>query len=129
MEHAPECKFKISDFPFTSNKFSPFNSQNTFLTRKVIENYFLFPHVGRMDDIWASYYAEAKGYKVVYNNPSVYQKRNIHDLTKDMEKEIIGYKNNLNLIKIIKKNPDNIKKFLPENSWKAFKLYKKILQK
>ena len=129
MEHAPECKFKISDFPFTSNKFSPFNSQNTFLTREVIENYFLFPHVGRMDDIWASYYAEAKGYKVVYNNPSVYQKRNIHDLTKDMEKEIIGYKNNLNLIKIIKKNPDNIKKFLPENSWKAFKLYKKILQK
>ena len=129
MEHAPEWKFKISDFPFTSNKFSPFNSQNTFLTRKVIENYFLFPHVGRMDDIWASYYAEAKGYKVVYNNPSVYQKRNIHDLTKDMEKEIIGYKNNLNLIKIIKKNPDNIKKFLPENSWKAFKLYKKILQK
>ena len=83
-----------------------------------------------MDDIWASYYAEAKGYKVVYNNPSVYQKKeNIHDLTKDMEKEIIGYKNNLNLIKIIKKNPDNIKKFLPENSWKAFKLYKKILQK
>ena len=37
-----------------------------------------------MDDIWASYYVEAKGLKVVYNKPSVYQLRNEHDLTKDM---------------------------------------------
>jgi len=94
-----------------------------------MEHYFLFPHIGRMDDIWASYYVEAKGFKVLYNKPSVYQQRNVHDLTKDMKKEYIGYENNLNLIKELKKNPNNIKKFLPEKSWKAFKLYQQILKK
>ncbi len=129
MEHAPECKFKNSIFPFTSNKPSPFNSQNTFLKRRVIKHYFLYPHIGRMDDIWASYYVEAKGFKILYNKPSVYQQRNIHDLTKDMKKEYIGYENNLDLIRELKKNPNNIKNFLPEKSWAAFKLYQKILNK
>ena len=129
MEHAPECKFQTSVFPFTSNKMSPFNSQNTYLKRKVMEHYFLFPHIGRMDDIWASYYVEAKGFKVLYNKPSVYQQRNVHDLTKDMKKEYIGYENNLNLIKELKKNPNNIKKFLPKKSWDAFKLYQQIIKK
>ena len=129
MEHAPECKFQTSVFPFTSNKMSPFNSQNTYLKRKVMEHYFLFPHIGRMDDIWASYYVEAKGFKVLYNRPSVYQKRNVHDLTTDMKKEYIGYEHNLNLIRELKKNPNNIQKFLPKKSWDAFKLYQKILKK
>ncbi len=127
MEHAPECKFKLTNFPFTANKPSPFNSQNTYIKRSVIKHYFLFPHIGRMDDIWASYYVEAKGYKALYNKPSVYQKRNLHDLTKDMKKEFIGYENNLNLIRELKKNPNNIKKFLPKKSWEAFKVYQKLL--
>ena len=59
MEYAPECKFDNNYFPFSSNKFSPFNSQNTFLSKKVLKDYFLFPHIGRMDDIWASYYVES----------------------------------------------------------------------
>ncbi len=129
MEHAPECKFQTSVFPFTSNKMSPFNSQNTYLTRKVMKHYFLFPHVGRMDDIWASYYVEAKGFKVLYNKPSVYQQRNVHDLTIDMKKEYIGYEHNLKLIRELKKDPNNIKKFLPKKSWDAFKLYQQILKK
>ena len=82
-----------------------------------------------MDDIWASYYVEAKGYNILYNKPSVYQQRNVHDLTKDMKKEYIGYENNLNLIRELKKNQNNIKKFLPKKSWDAFKLYQKILKK
>jgi hypothetical protein len=129
MEHAPECRFQNSFFPFTANKFSPFNSQNTYLKRKVMKHYFLFPHIGRMDDIWASYYVEAMGFKVLYNKPSVYQQRNVHDLTKDMKKEYIGYEHNLNLIKELKKDPKNIKKFLPKKSWEAFKIYQKILKK
>ncbi len=129
MEHAPECKFKTSTFPFTSNKPSPFNSQNTYLKRRVIKHYFLFPHIGRMDDIWASYYVEAKGFKVLYNKPSVYQQRNIHDLTKDMKKEYIGYEHNLSLLRALKRNPNNIKKFLPKKSWRAFKLYQEIINK
>ena len=128
MEHLPECNFKKNIFPFSSNKFSPFNSQNTFIKRKVIKDYFLFPHIGRMDDIWASYYVQSKGFRVIYNKPSVYQKRNVHDLTKDMEKEYIGYKNNYILIKSILQNPNNIKRFLPKRSWDAFKIYKSILK-
>ena len=125
MEHAPICKFERNIFPFSSNKFSPFNSQNTFLSRKIIKDYFLFPHIGRMDDIWASYYVESLGYKVAYNKASVYQERNIHDLTIDLKKEIIGYENNLNLLNDLKNSPKNIFNYLPERSKEAFKLYQK----
>ena len=34
---------------------SPFNSQNTALSAKIIPAYPLSPKVGRYDDIWASY--------------------------------------------------------------------------
>jgi hypothetical protein len=54
MEHAPECDFDSAAFPIASNKLSPFNSQNTFLAGDVLGDYFLYPHIGRMDDIWAS---------------------------------------------------------------------------
>lgn len=123
MEHHPVCKFKNKYFPFSSNKVSPFNSQNTFLTRKVLPHYFLFPHIGRMDDIWASYYVFFKGFKVIYNKASVFQKRNQHDLTKDMLNEYIGYENNLNLIKDLKKNPNKIFNYIPKKSKLAFLKY------
>jgi len=124
MEHYPECNFKKKFFPFSSNKMSPFNSQNTFISKKVLKDYFLYPHIGRMDDIWASYYVQSKGFKVIYNKPSVYQKRNVHDLTKDMMKEIIGYEKNLSLVESLLKNPENISKFLPYKSMKAFDIYR-----
>jgi hypothetical protein len=80
-----------------------------------------------MDDIWASYYIYSLGYKVVYSRPSVYQKRNVHNLIKDMKQEYLGYENNLDLIKNLKKNPNNIIKFLPKKSYEAFMYYKKII--
>ena len=123
MEHHPNCKFKEKYFPFASNKVSPFNSQNTFISKKVLPHYFLFPHIGRMDDIWASFYVLSRGFKVVYNKASVFQKRNEHDLTKDMLKEFIGYENNLNLIKDLKKNINNINSYIPERSRLAFLKY------
>ena len=125
MEHFPNCKFKDSYFPFSSNKISPFNSQNTFISKKVLPHYFLFPHIGRMDDIWASFYILSKGFKVTYNKASVFQKRNVHDLTVDMVKEFIGYENNLKLIKDLKKNPNNISSYIPKKSKLAFELYQK----
>tara|TARA_B100001173_G_scaffold271493_1_gene249467 strand:- start:2569 stop:3492 length:924 start_codon:yes stop_codon:yes gene_type:complete len=125
MEHHPNCKFKNKYFPLASNKISPFNSQNTFISKKVLPHYFLFPHIGRMDDIWASFYVISKGFKVVYNKASVFQKRNEHDLTKDMLKEFIGYENNLNLIKDLKKNINNINSYIPERSRLAFLRYQK----
>ena len=125
MEHHPNCKFKNKYFPLASNKISPFNSQNTFISKKVLPHYFLFPHIGRMDDIWASFYVISKGFKVVYNKASVFQKRNEHDLTKDMLKEFIGYENNLNLIKDLKKNINNINAYIPARSRLAFLRYQK----
>ena len=89
----PECKFKNKYFPFFSKKISPFNSQNTIISRKVAFDYFLFPHIGRMDDIWASFYVLSKGHKVIYSKPTVYQDRNIHNLIKDFKNEVIGYVN------------------------------------
>jgi len=125
MEHAPECNFDPSLFPIASNKISPFNSQNTFIRGSMLKDYFLFPHVGRMDDIWASYYVQAKGHKVVYGKPSVYQARNEHDLVRDMKQEYLGYENNLNLVRELAIAPEEILNYLPEQSIRAFNLYRR----
>ena len=126
MEHAPECMFEEKYFPMSSNKLAPFNSQNTFISGKLLHEYFLFPHVGRMDDIWASYYLQAKtGAKVVYGKPSVYQMRNPHDLVKDMKQEYLGYENNLRIVNELPSDPDAIWKYVPEESRRAFDLYRR----
>ena len=125
--YSPTCSFKKNYFPFFSNKVSPFNSQNTLLNRSIIKDYFLFPHIGRMDDIWASYYVASKKYKIVYAEPTVFQKRNKHNYITDFNLEILGYRKNVELIKSLKKNPENIKKFLPQKSIKAFDEWKKII--
>lgn len=127
LEHKPECKFEDNYFPFTSNTFSPFNSQNTFINRKAAGDYFLFPHVGRMDDIWAAYYVLSKGNRVIYNKPTVYQARNVHNLIEDMKKEYIGYENNLSLITDLKMNSEKILNYLPERSIAAWKVYRSLL--
>ncbi len=123
----PNCKFKNKKFPFFSNKISPFNSQNTFISRKILIDYFLFPGIGRMEDIWASYYVSAKKHKVIYDEPTVFQLRNKHDLLRDFDDEYLGYKNNMKLIYEILKNPDRIHNFLPKNSSKAFDEWKRII--
>lgn len=125
MEHAPDCKFDESFFPMASNKMSPFNSQNTFMSGRLLKDYFLFPHIGRMDDIWASYYVQARGYKVVYGKPSVYQDRNEHDPVRDMKQEYLGYENNLNIVNNLAVDPERIHNYLPEQSIQAFYLYRK----
>lgn len=79
-----------------------------------------------MDDIWAAYYVQSLGFKVVFNNATVYQARNYHNIYDDFNKEIIGYKNNLNLIFNLKKNSKLIKRFLPKKSYQALKVYEKL---
>ena len=98
LTYMPEVSFGVKE-PFFSSQISPFNSQNTFLAREVIPYYMMLPHVGRMDDIWASYLVQEKfPNSVIYNSPSVYQDRNKHDIIEDLEKEIIGYRNTLDFI-------------------------------
>jgi hypothetical protein len=127
LEHRPNCEFNNSCFPFSSNKISPFNSQNTVISRNVAMEYFLYPHIGRMDDIWASYYVQSKGFKVIYNKPTVFQDRNEHNLIVDMKKEYVGYENNLQLLKDLNSNPDNIHRYIPEKSYAAWGEYRKLI--
>lgn len=72
---------------------APFNSQNTFIHRCVFPQYSVWPGIGRMDDIWASYYV-GRTFRdnIVYSKASVYQERNPQDLVRNLENECIGYR-------------------------------------
>jgi len=113
----PLVKFNIVN-PYMGNTITPFNSQNTFLTREMIKNYMVFPFVGRMDDIWGGYTLQQNSNcNVVFNKASVYQERNLQDLITNLEKEVIGYRNTNNLLNGTYK--------LPKNVEDVYNLYKK----
>lgn len=123
----PCVKFNITT-PYMGDKIGPFNSQNTILTRKCFPHYCVLPHVGRMDDIFASYLLLSKypNVNVVYNKASVYQARNVQDLTVNMRKEYIGYENALELIDRLQKNGGNIEDvggIIPKETVEFYKIY------
>lgn len=123
----PEVKFEHKK-PYAGFKHGPFNSQNTFLHRSVMRDYFMFPHIGRMDDIWASYYLQAKHPKsVAYGTATVYQERNPHDLSKDLEAELLGYKHSLEFYNSIHEDTEHWPDFMPTKAIAAFKRYQEIL--
>ncbi len=127
---APEVKFKPSMIEFGSDKPGPFNSQNTFLSRKLFPDYFLFPHIGRMDDIWAAYYIQRKfPDSVIYAKASVLQDRNEHDLSIDLERELIGYRHSLDFANWCY-GPEGVAppEFLPEQTQKAFEVYRTLFK-
>jgi len=98
----PIVKFKPFE-PFTTKQLTPFNSQNTFLHRSVLKYYSVFPYTGRMDDIWGSYVMQHHfPNSVIFAKASVYQARNPQDLVKNLENEIIGYRNTLQLLHNLK---------------------------
>jgi hypothetical protein len=128
MEHAPDCTFDPKLFPIASRKPSPFNSQNTFLKASVIPHYFMFPFVGRMDDIWASFYVQSRGFKVIYGKASVTQVRSGHDLTKDMKAEYMGYEMNDKMAKSITEYPSTLLSYFPPKSLDAFYRYQECFE-
>jgi hypothetical protein len=79
-----------------------------------------------MDDIWASYYLESMGLNVVYNEATVFQDRNIQDLTKNLTMEFIGYEKTKDLLPALKENHENFKDFLPEHSQQFMNKYLSI---
>jgi len=129
MEHAPECKFDSAPFPMASNKMSPWNSQNSFVKMDVLKDYFQFPFIGRMDDIWASYYCQARGFQLVFNKASVYQERNVQDLTRNLRDEFLGYEHNLKLLDDLNRDPESILAYVPGRSAWAFELYRRHFRK
>jgi len=81
----------------------PFNSQNTAFDVSVLPAMYLVTmldtvrqrRIGRMDDIWMSYFVRAIGDRlggaVTYGPPLVVQDRNPHDYVRDLSEEIAGY--------------------------------------
>ncbi len=136
MTLAPDCEFDPVHFPFSANKIGPFNSQNTFLAARVLKDYCMFPFVGRMDDIWPSFYAQALGYKVVWNRASVRQQRlpvtagsnpnaGGGGHIANMKGEYLGYENNLEIVKRLPSDPEAIWEYCPGRTRRAFELYRK----
>ncbi len=81
-------------FTLQNGTWSPFNSQNTGMSRAVLPAYFLSPFIGRYDDIWASYIVrkitDHLGELVLYGTPIVNQERNPHNYFKDYDTERMG---------------------------------------
>lgn len=126
MMYKPNCSFNHFNFPFTSNKISPFNSQNTFISSDLLKDYFLFLDQGRMHDIWASYYLQYKrNVRPIYCKPSVYQKRNKHNLVTDLCNEMVGLKYTSLIIKSMNKKKFRMQNFFSKRAIEAFKLYRK----
>jgi hypothetical protein len=76
-----------------------------------------------MDDIWGGYYLESLGFKVVYNKATVFQDRNVQNLTKNMIDEYLGYEKTYNLLVDLKKDSNKLFEYLPEKSREILKIY------
>jgi len=125
----PCVKFDTQS-PYMSPVISPFNSQNTFLVRDCFPTYCVMPFVGRMDDIFGAYLLQAKkpDVTVVYNKASVYQARNVQDLTVNLTKEYIGYEHALELVERWQKNGGDIKDtggIIPKETVEFYDIYQK----
>ena len=125
MQFKPDVVFDPGSFPLASNKLGPFNSQNTFVSPDWLGAYFLFPFVGRFVNIWTAYYVQAHGAKLVYGPPTVRQDRNVHDLTKDLAAEFVGYEHTLALLERLYEDPIAIFDFMPERSALSYKACRK----
>jgi len=81
---------------------APFNTQATMIRGELAPALFMWPHVGRYDDIWASYVyrkiADKRGYGAYYGRPAVHQDRNEHNLLSDLQAEMFGMRMNERVI-------------------------------
>ena len=81
---------------------TPINSQNTAYRRDLAPLGFVLPHVGRYDDIWASYIAlkclRHTDDMILFGSPHVRQQRNPHNLVKDLKAELLGMEWTLPLV-------------------------------
>lgn len=79
--------------------YSAFNSQATMWTRDWAPVMAVLPHIGRFDDIFASFIFARLGwtYNTAYfiGEPVMRQDRNEHNLVKDLEAEVWGMRNSL----------------------------------
>ena len=97
-------------FPYTTISKTVFNSQNTFIHRSCLPNYAVLAKADRMDDIWGGIIFQEKTYSsIVFNKPSVYQRRNYHNIVNDLERELLGYYKTIELLNA--KNSDSFNEY------------------
>jgi len=127
--YEPKVAFTGIDRPFASNKLSPFNSQNTFLSRRVIPHYMNYCGVGRCDDILGGYFVQLLfPQSLIYNKASVVQERNHHDIFTDLAQELYGYSNTMRLLSKWRQEfnkTDPVPTGMPEHSVDLYSLYRK----
>ena len=121
----PKCEISSKVFPFTTDILTIFGSKNTFIHRSVVKDYFIFPFVGRMGDIWASMHISALGYNIVYNRPSAVHRRITNNMVDDLMDELLGYYKNIVISgKMSVSNGKSLYDFLPTETLEAFNEYK-----
>lgn len=93
--NAPDVEGISSSAVLEPGTWAPFNTQSTAFTYEVAPLLQVLVGVGRYDDIWASYVArrvlDDVDLRVKYGFPLVEQRRNQHDLIKDLGAELLGY--------------------------------------
>lgn len=122
-----ETTFVSGSKKYASTKPMPFNSQNTTLTRDAMKDYFCFPGVGRMDDIYGAYVCQARGHRVVFGEPTVFQKRNEHDIIADMKAEMHGYEHCAELVTALATDREAWRGILPSVSADAWDRYRELV--
>lgn len=95
MVNAPDVyAVSYGDVTLAPGTWAPFNTQNTAVAWEAAPLLMCLPHVGRYDDIWASYIARSimdeRNWLVRYGHPYVKQVRNEHDLMRDLQAELYG---------------------------------------
>jgi hypothetical protein len=119
----------VKDYPYVNNHvleigtWCPFNSQATAFRFELAPLMAVWPFVGRYDDIWASYLARAVmdsvHLHVSYGHPLVIQRRNPHNLLRDLEAEMFGMQYTEALCDILRREG-------PLNTVEAFELVQRI---
>lgn len=92
----PEVTGITGSVVLANGTWCPFDSQSTAVAGDLADMMFMWPGVGRYDDIWSSYVMRAcmdviKRH-VTYGMPAVMQDRNPHNVLRDLEDELHGYK-------------------------------------
>ena len=117
-------------WPVFSKSFSPINTQNTFIHRSVIKDFYAnIPFIGRADDIWAGYIFQAlHPNSTIYGPPSATheQERSVQSIVDDLEDEIFMYRNTYRFLQSIKEHGIDraMAYFLPNKALQAIELYR-----
>ncbi len=64
---------------------------------------------------------------IVFHKATVFQDRNVQNLTKNLTDDFFGYENTLNMLNDVKNDITKFAKYLPEKALNVLNLYKKCI--